>query len=97
MSTLDTIMNDARKVAALIEPAFAVIAVVESALKIGGPGADAAVQVIEAALKSFAAVADGKVTADAALASLAALRGAVAADNAAADAALEARFPQGGG
>lgn len=93
---IDTIVNDARKIAALIEPAFAVLAVVESALKIGGPSADAAVQVIEAALKSFAAVADGKVTADAALASLAALRSGVAANNAAADAALEARF-QGGG
>lgn len=92
---LETVLTDIRKVAALIEPMVAVIAVAEAATKVGGPSADAAVQAIAAAVKSLSGIVEGKVTHEQAMASLAALRSAIASNDAAADAALAARFPEG--
>lgn len=86
-------LSDVRKLAALIEPMVAVIAVAEAATKVGGPSADAAVQAIAAAVKSLAHLAEGKTTHDQAMASMAALQAAIASGDAAADAALAARFP----
>jgi hypothetical protein len=99
MSAFDTVVTDVRKVAALIEPMVAVIAVAEAATGIGGPSADAAVQVIAAAIKSLTGIVEGKVTHDQALVSMSQLLASLATNDAAADAALAARFsptPTGG-
>lgn len=92
MSAIDTILTDVRKVASLIEPIVAVIAVAETAVGIGGPAAEVAVQAIAAAIKTLASVADGAVTHEQAMDALTSLRTQLAANDAAADAALVARF-----
>lgn len=94
MSTvIDNIVSDVKDALAIIEPALAVIAVAQAATGIGGVTAERAVSVIRAALKSFEDAATGAATRERALAGLAALQAALASSDAAADAALEARFP----
>lgn len=97
MSTVATILADIRKVAALIEPMVAVIAVAETATGLGGPAAEVAVQAIAAAIKTLSGVADGAVTHDQAMDALTSLQTQLAANDAAADAALAARFAVGQG
>lgn len=96
MSALETVLTDIQKVAAYIAPLVNMALVAEKATGIGGPTAEVAVEVIAAAVKSLSDVASGKITHDQALASMAALKAALASNDAAADAALEAKFPQGG-
>ena len=92
MSAIDTIITDVRGVVRLIEPALAVIAVAQAAIGVGGDSAETAIKAIRAALRSFEDVAAGAVTEAQALASLDELRRGLASNDAAADAALEARF-----
>lgn len=93
MSALETALADIQKVAAYIGPLVSMALVAEQATGIGGPTAEVAVQVVAAAVKALADMASGAVTHDQALASMAALRAALAGSDAAADAALAARFP----
>lgn len=99
MSTITTVIADARKVAGLIEPALAIVALAQSLTKVGGPGAAAAIQVLDAAVKAFEAGAAGTMTSAEVTARISSLEttldDTLAADNAGAHSALDAKFPTG--
>lgn len=90
---IDTALAEARKIANLIEPAFALVSIAQSLTGLGGPVAATAIKVLDAAVKSFAAAAEGKITSAQALAELDKLKAMLVTNDAAADAALRARFP----
>lgn len=93
MSIIDTVVADAQKWAKLIEPAFGLLAIAATLTGVGGPAAPIAIKVLDAAVKAIAAGAEGKLTGAQVLAELAKLKSMLAANDAAADAALRARFP----
>lgn len=86
-------LADIRRIANLIEPAFAIVELAQSITGLGGPRATEALRALDAAVKAFGAAADGKLTKDQVLDELARLRAALGANDADADAALTARFP----
>jgi ribose 5-phosphate isomerase RpiB len=92
--TLDTILVDAEKAAPYIEPILAALAIVVASTGIGGPAAVEAVALIRAAVRSLEHAANGTATVEEATARIKALGDSIVADNAAADAALTARFPR---
>ncbi len=91
--SIDTLLADAGKYARLIEPAFALVGIALSLTGVGGPGASTALGVLDAAVKSFEAGANGTKTSDEVLAELSALHANLLGDIAAARAELAARFP----
>lgn len=91
--SLDAFLSDAAKVAHAIEPLVAFVRVVRAATGIGGSSAEHALDVIDAALKSLDDHAAGKATAELTTQRIEALTATLAANNAAADAELAARFP----
>jgi hypothetical protein len=90
---IDKILSEASRVSKLIEPAFALVGVVQAATNLGGPMAATAIKVLEAAVKAIGAGAEGKLTNAQVMAELAKLKSMLASNDAAADAALRARFP----
>lgn len=93
MSNLDKLLHDAAAIARTIEPLVAFVAAAQAAVGIGGKNAATAIQVVDGALRALEGYASGQHTAEQATASMAKLLAALAADNADADAALAARFP----
>lgn len=93
MSALDTILTDVAKVARIIEPILAFVAVAQSATGVGGHSAETVLKVIDAAIKSLESAASGAITHDQAMAELARLKAGLVGNDAAADAALAAKFP----
>ncbi len=92
MGMIDDIIDDVRSVNRIVEPALALIAVVQKAVGVGGATAERAIEVIRAALTSFDDVASGAVTKEQALSSLAQLQASLQANDAEADGDLDARF-----
>lgn len=76
-----------------IEPAFALIETIQKITGTGGLPAQAAIAAVDAAIKSFVDGVGADISPTAILADLAALDKSLASDDAAADAALAARFP----
>lgn len=91
MSKFDDVMGDIAKVAKLIEPAFAVLAVIQSATRIGGRSSGEVLAVIDAAIRAFEGAAAGVVTRDEIMAGIAKLSAGLVADDAATDAEIAAR------
>jgi hypothetical protein len=94
MSVLDTILTDAEKAKPYLEPILATLAVVASATGIGGPVAVQAVALIRAAMQSLEHATAGAVPMERITADIKALGDSLARQDAAADAALDAKFPR---
>lgn len=93
MSALDTFLADAAKVARAIEPLVSFVSTAQVAVGLGGERAHQAIEMLDGALKALESYAAGHATAEQATAAMARLLDALVANNAAADAALDARFP----
>lgn len=93
MSVLDTVLSDVAKVARLIEPAFAVIAIAQQVTGLGGESAAMGIKVLDAAVKALEQAARGAITHDEVMAELAKLSAGLRSNDDAADTALNARFP----
>jgi hypothetical protein len=91
MSILDDIRNEADK----LKQYAAFVAAVQAATGIGGLPAAEVIAIIKAALGALASGASGALTTDQVMAELGALTSGEAADDAAAQAVLDAR-PTGG-
>lgn len=96
MSILTEYFDDLRAITPKAEPLVAVLEVAQAATGIGGPGAAAALKVIEAALQALGASVSGSMTHEQFQAQIAGLHSALGADQAEEDAALAAKFPAGG-
>lgn len=97
-----TIISDLRKAATAVDPVLSFALVALAATGIGGPVAEEAVAIIQAAAKSLEGATSGAQTSEQVLAHLDAIHAALAANVAtaqavldAAAAALAARFPAG--
>lgn len=90
--TIESILADAQKFAGMVQPVFALLALTVSVTGIGGPAAPVAIKILQAAVQAIAAGAEGKITAEQVMVELDKLK-ALTAKDAAADAALAARFP----
>jgi len=90
---IQTILADVRKFAGMIEPAFALVGMVQSVTGVGGLTAATSIKLLDAAFKAFAAHAEGSFTKEQFDAEMTELRRLLATNDAAADAALKAKFP----
>lgn len=95
MSALATALADAKRAATMIEPALSLALLAQGLTGVGGPGAEQALKILDAAVKALEAGADGTLSAAQASERIGALTSALAANDAAADAADRARWPAG--
>lgn len=86
MSALETALAD-------VSTALDLAAVAQQETGLGGPTAAEIIAVVRAAVHALQGIASGAVTSDQAMAELAKLKAGLASNDAAADAALAAKFP----
>lgn len=93
MTALESIRADVIKGAHLLDPLLALAVMAQKLTGVGGGTAAQALAMIDAAVKALESAAAGSATSEQATAEIAAFQAQIAENNAAADAALAARFP----
>lgn len=93
MSALTKYFDKLRGVAPEVEPVLAVLEVMQAVTGVGGPGAAAALKILDSALRSLEAAASGVLTHEDVVAQLRQMGAEVTADRAREDAELAAMGP----